>query len=58
MIRSHNALLGADNMSSAIVSATGIVNTLGWWLTFMPPVAYTKWVRGRAELEAAERGDG
>jgi hypothetical protein len=58
MIRSHKALLGADDLSSAIVSAAGIVNTLGWWLTFMPPVAYTKWIRARAGLEATEPGNG
>ncbi len=58
MIRSQNAFLGADEISSGIVSAAGIVNTLGWWLTFMPPSAYTGWIRTRAGLEAAEPSDG
>jgi len=58
MIQSHNAQLGADDLSSAIVSATGIVNTIGWWLTFMPPVAYTNWIRARAALESTRPGDG
>jgi len=58
MFRSHNAALGADNASSAIVSAAGIVNALGWWLTFIPPAAYTTWIRKQAGLESAESGDG
>ena len=49
MIRSNNMFLGADPVSSAIISATGLVNTLGWWLTFMPPAVYTNWVKARSE---------
>lgn len=58
MIRSNDALLGADSLSSAIVSAAGLVNSMGWWLTFMPPLAYTNWIRARAEVTTAALGDG
>lgn len=48
----RNALLGADPLSSALISATGLVNTIGWWLTFMPPAAYIRWLRGPLAPEA------
>lgn len=53
MIGSKNALLGADPLSASIVSATGLVNTMGWWLTFMPPKVYTDWIRARSVVEPA-----
>ncbi|MCP5069453.1 MAG: hypothetical protein GY946_23040 [bacterium] len=48
MIRTTTAQFGTDFPSVAIISATGLVNALGWWLTFMPPLAYTEWVGNRA----------
>jgi hypothetical protein len=44
MASNPNGLLGNDIASSAIVSASGLVSTFGWWLTFMPPKAYTTWI--------------
>lgn len=49
----RNALLGNDPLSSALISATGLVNAIGWWLTFMPPALYIRWLRGPATSEGA-----
>jgi hypothetical protein len=40
----RNVVPGEDPLSSALISAAGLINGLGWWLTFMPPVWYTRWV--------------
>jgi hypothetical protein len=58
MVRSNGLQLGADTLGSGIISATGIVNTIGWWLTFMPPAAYTSWIKGRADKQATEDSHG
>jgi hypothetical protein len=58
ILRSDNLVLGADPLSAGIVSATGIVNTIGWWLTFMPPNAYTNWIKGRVNKQATGGGHG
>jgi hypothetical protein len=49
----RNIMLGADPLSSALITATGVVNTIGWWLTFMPPRVYTRWLRGPVATEGS-----
>jgi len=49
----RNVLLGSDPLSSALISATGLVNAIGWWLTFMPPAVYTRWLRGPTTQEGS-----
>jgi hypothetical protein len=41
-----------DPLVSGCVTLAGLVNALVWWLTFAPPAAYLRWVRG----DAAEGG--
>jgi hypothetical protein len=37
-----------DPISAWFVTLAGLVNTLVWWLTFIPPRAYVQWVRDGA----------
>lgn len=50
----RNILLGDEPLSSALISATGLVNTVGWWLTFMPPAAYTRWLKDPTAKEGSD----
>lgn len=45
--------LGNDPLSAALVSATGVVSSIGWWLSFMPPAAYTRWLRRQNASEVS-----
>jgi hypothetical protein len=38
----------SDPLVSWCVTLAGLVNALVWWLTFTPPTAYLRWIRGRA----------
>jgi hypothetical protein len=48
----RDALFADDPLSSALVSAAGLVNGFGWFLTFMPPARYTRWLRANSTSEA------
>jgi hypothetical protein len=37
-----------DPLVSVFVTLAGLVNALVWWLSFTPPTAYLRWVRGSA----------
>jgi len=45
--------LGNDPLSAALVSATGVVSSVGWWLSFMPPAAYLRWLRRQNASEVS-----
>jgi hypothetical protein len=45
----------ADPFVSWCVTLAGLANALVWWLTFTPPEAYLRWVRGSA-AEGASNG--
>jgi hypothetical protein len=38
----------SDPLLSWCVTLAGLVNALVWWLTFAPPTAYLRWIRGPA----------
>jgi len=40
--------IGVDPLPSLCVAASGLVNSLGWWLSFAPPAAYLNRLRARA----------
>lgn len=43
-----------DPLVAAFITLTGLVNALVWWLTFTPPAAYLRWVRGSAAAGASD----
>lgn len=44
----RDQLLGGDVLASSVVMLAGFINTTVWWLTFVPPETYLRWVRSRA----------
>ena len=50
-----DTLLANDSVIPTLIALAGIVNSVGWALTFSPPNAYLKWVRRRA-ASRRERG--
>jgi len=40
-------------LASLVVTAAGLVNTVAWSLTFVPPAAYRRWVERRAQARAS-----
>lgn len=51
-----NASPSANPTIGALMSAGGIVNAIGWGLTFAPPKVYVRWIR--RESAASTRGSG
>jgi len=45
-----------DPLTLVLVCSAGIVNTAGWWLTFMPPRRYSEWLRGAATTNGESVG--
>jgi hypothetical protein len=45
----------SDPLVAWVVTLAGLVNAVVWWLTFMPPAAYLRWVGGSA-AEGASNG--
>ena len=43
-----------DPLIRLFMTLAGLVNALVWWLSFMPPKAYLRWVRGGAAEGAAD----
>lgn len=43
----REGLFQDDPATAALVSVAGLVNAVGWWLTFMPPLFYTRWLKSR-----------
>lgn len=43
-----------DPVVSGCVTLAGLVNALVWWLSFAPPDAYLRWVRGMAAAGASD----
>jgi hypothetical protein len=43
-----------DPLIRLFMTLAGLVNALVWWLSFMPPKAYLRWVRGDAAEGAAD----
>jgi len=43
----REGLFQDDPATAALVSAAGLVNAVGWWLTFMPPLFYIRWLKSR-----------
>jgi len=43
-----------DPLVSLFVTLAGLVNALVWWLSFTPPKAYLRWVRGSAAAGASD----
>jgi hypothetical protein len=41
-------VLIADPLFALLAALAGLVNALVWWLSFMPPEVYLRWVRGSA----------
>lgn len=50
---------GANSpLSQAAATTAGLVNAAVWWISFSPPAAYLRWVRGaNAGVAQANRGD-
>jgi hypothetical protein len=44
----------SDPFVSWFVTLAGLVNALVWWLTFTPPTAYLRWIRGGAAEEVTD----
>ena len=43
-----------DPLVSVFVTLAGLVNALVWWLSFTPPTAYLRWVRGNGAEGVAD----
>jgi hypothetical protein len=50
----QGGMLASDPIVSACVTLAGLVNALVWWLTFIPPKAYLRWVQGSAAQGATD----
>jgi hypothetical protein len=53
-ILSRGELSPTDPFVAAFVTLAGLVNAFVWWLTFTPPAAYLRWVRGSASAGASD----
>jgi hypothetical protein len=53
VVLSRGGFSPTDPFVAAFITLAGLVNALVWWLTFTPPTAYLRWVRGSAAAGAS-----
>jgi len=50
----QGANLAEDPVVLLVVAGSGIITSIGWYLSFLAPASYQRWVRARSEATGAE----